>query len=200
MSLGAFKLARQTYERLGTLQIPSRRLEEVEHDMLIVQAKPMNDNPEHLPVCYRCGATNPLLNPFTNKFKKGDNCTNCGHPFIRSFITFDILPLVEFIPDSKSISNEEAIELIRQSPNSNSHGSRGALANKKNKSGGWKEGKIGDSDMMTFDNPEEEDIEDEEKKGIERNKGIAGESDLFTRALNRTIDMQVYFFIIQYFI
>ena len=27
---------------------------------------------------------------------QGDFCTNCGAPFLRSFITFDVLPLVEF--------------------------------------------------------------------------------------------------------
>ena len=50
-----------------------------------------------------------------HKFTKGDVCTNCGHPFVRSFINFDILPLVEFVPEP-SISDEEAIELIRQPP------------------------------------------------------------------------------------
>jgi len=112
MALGAFKLARQTYDRLSQLQTPGRKQEEIEHDMLVVQAKPVRDEPEHLPVCYRCGSTNPLLNPFTNKYSLGDVCTNCGHPFVRSFVNFDILPLVEFVPDA-SIPDEEAVELMR---------------------------------------------------------------------------------------
>jgi len=115
MLLGAYKLARHAYDRLSKLTVPERKQEEVELDMLLVQAKPVRDDPDHLPVCYRCGSTNPLLNPFSNRFAKGDVCTNCGHPFVRSFINFDILPLVEFVPDP-SISDEEAVELIRQPP------------------------------------------------------------------------------------
>jgi intraflagellar transport protein 122 len=79
MRLGAYKLARNAYDRLSRLKIPSNKMEEVELDMLLVQAKPVRDDPEHLPVCYRCGSVNLLLNPFTNRFAKGDVCTNCGH-------------------------------------------------------------------------------------------------------------------------
>jgi hypothetical protein len=46
-----------------------------------------------LPYCYRCSSTNPLVSS-----SKGDACVNCGHPFIRSFATFDPLPLVQFMP------------------------------------------------------------------------------------------------------
>jgi hypothetical protein len=33
------------------------------------QAKPVRDNPELLPVCYRCSYTNPLLNPFQSTIR-----------------------------------------------------------------------------------------------------------------------------------
>eukprot|EP00605_Chrysophyceae_sp_TOSAG23-4_P001709 GSChrysophyteH1.ASY1.ANO1.1878.1 assembled CDS len=89
MILGTFKLARYIYDRLTKLQVPPTKQAEVELDMLSIQAKPIRDNSDHLPVCFRCSATNPLLNPFTSKFAKADVCTNCGHPFVRSFITFD---------------------------------------------------------------------------------------------------------------
>lgn len=181
LALGAYKLARQTYDRLSLLQIPARKLEEVEHDMLMVQAKQMRDDPDHLPVCYRCGAINPLLNPFTNKFAKGDVCTNCGHPFIRSFANFDILPLVEFIPDPRNISDEEAIELIRQ-PSGSGARQKGGAGSRANGSGGWKEGKVGESDMMTMDNTEDE---DEPYVGM----GDGG-ADLFTTCLNRALEQQ----------
>jgi len=185
MCLGAFKLARQTYERLGLLQVPARKLEEVEHDMLVVQAKQMKDDPDHLPVCYRCGATNPLLNPFTSKFTKGDICTNCGHPFIRSFVNFDILPLVEFIPD-RDISDEEAVELIRQPAGNGNRGRRGsAAAGDRGPSGGWKEGKVGESEMMTFDQSEGDDME----QGAFGGMGDDGE-DLFSNCLNRALEGQ----------
>lgn len=176
MVLGAFKLARHAYDRLGKLQLPPRKQDEIEVDMLVVQAKPVRDDPDHLPVCYRCSSTNPLLNPFTNKFAKGDVCTNCGHPFVRSFISFDILPLVEFVPEP-SISDEEAIELIRQPP---SEGRR--FGNGKGGRGGqWKEEKDGEADMMTFDNPSSYDDEN----------FASSDGDLFMKSLNRTLENQV---------
>jgi intraflagellar transport protein 122 len=78
MSLGAYKLARHAYDRLARLQLPAAKAAEVELDLLVVQAKHVRDNPDLLPVCYRCSATNPLLNPFTSKFAKADVCNNCG--------------------------------------------------------------------------------------------------------------------------
>ena len=117
MILGAYKLARYANESLGKLKLPGGKEGEIQLDMLKIQAKPIMDNPDHMPVCYRCGSTNPFLNPFTNKYAKGDVCINCGHPFVRSFITFDVLPLVEFVPDP-SISDDGAIELIREDPSS----------------------------------------------------------------------------------
>jgi len=182
MLLGAFKLARHTYDRLSKLQIPPRWQEEVERDMLIVQAKPVRDEPEHLPVCYRCSSTNPLLNPFTNKFAKGDVCTNCGHPFVRSFINFDILPLVEFVPEP-SISDEEAIELIRTNPASG----RNRPVGSPDKSG-WNEGKMGDADMMQFGSLDS--TEDMMGSSTELRGGIPSE-ELFPMCLNRTLETQM---------
>ena len=188
MPLGAFKLARHVYDRLSMLQtlqltIKSKKQDEIELDMLIVQAKPVRDDPDILPVCYRCSSTNPLLNPFTNKFTKGDVCTNCGHPFVRSFVNFDILPLVEFVPESR-ITDEDAIDLIRQAV-----GSRGGRT--KGGKSGWKEGKDGESDMMTLD-------DDEGGPSRGSYDGYAGNSfgggddqDLFTRCVNTTLENQV---------
>ena len=42
---------------------------------------------------------------------QGDFCINCGAPFIRSFVTFEHLPLVEFELDV-DISDEEAMKLL----------------------------------------------------------------------------------------
>jgi intraflagellar transport protein 122 len=117
MALGAYKLARFAYDSLGKLKLPGSREAEVHLDMLKIQAKPIMDNADHTPVCYRCSSTNPFLNPFSSKYTKGDVCINCGHPFVRSFITFDVLPLVEFVPDP-SITDDEAIAMIREDPSS----------------------------------------------------------------------------------
>ena len=46
----------------------------------------------------------------TNKSQR--RCTACENPFIRSPVSFEILPLIEFKP-VKEISDEEAIEIIK---------------------------------------------------------------------------------------
>ena len=177
MVLGTFKLARHAYDRLGKMVMPqTKRQEEVELDMLLVMAKPVRDDPDHLPVCYRCSSTNPLLNPLTNKLAKGDSCTNCGHPFVRSFTSFDVLPLVEFAPDP-SISDDDAIELIRQQP-----GAGGATKSRGKSGSGWKEGKMDDADVMTLDDDDYLDKAAMGPGGMEK--------DSFTRALNLTLETQ----------
>ncbi len=60
-------------------------------------------------MCYRCSTTNPLLNP------NGNVCTQCKQPFMHSFISFEILPLVEFVVE-EGISDKEAKELIEAEP------------------------------------------------------------------------------------
>ncbi len=71
-----------------------------------IKSKPYTDKDINLPLCFRCLNTNPLTN------SKGDKCTSCSHPFIRSPISFEILPLVEFKPEP-GINNERAFELIK---------------------------------------------------------------------------------------
>ncbi|CAM9548057.1 unnamed protein product, partial [Choristocarpus tenellus] len=122
--LGAFKLARFAYDRLQRQQIPPLWQDQIDFDMLTVQAKPVRDSPELLVACFRCGSTNPLLNPFISTSiptgvgggggedarseetfgigvrAGGDACTTCRHQFVRSFINFEALPLVQFEPES----------------------------------------------------------------------------------------------------
>lgn len=173
--------------------------------MLLVQAKPMRDDPDHLPVCYRCGSANPLLNPFSNRFAKGDVCTNCGHPFVRSFINFDVLPLVEFVPDP-SISDEEAIDMIRQPPGSAGQGisssgggraaadgKKGGKSTKEAKGGGWKESKTGNAEVLSFGGGGRGSDDDDEimEDAVNEALGVnSNESDLFTRCLNLTLERQ----------
>ena len=59
-----------------------------------------------MPLCYRCLNNNPLLNA------KGDICTTCGGEFIRSPLSNEILPLVEFRP-KVGISLDDAISYVR---------------------------------------------------------------------------------------
>eukprot|EP00879_Flechtneria_rotunda_P020074 GHRR01021110.1.p1 GENE.GHRR01021110.1~~GHRR01021110.1.p1 ORF type:complete len:1138 (+),score=467.94 GHRR01021110.1:213-3626(+) len=102
---GAHKLARFAYSKLQALALPLAVAAEVELSSLVMRAKPFTDADALLPICYRCQATNALLNT------QGDFCTNCGAPFLRSFSTFEILPLVEFELES-GISDAEALSLL----------------------------------------------------------------------------------------
>ena len=45
----------------------------------------------------------------------GDICTSCGHPFVRNFIGFDTLPLVEFVP-KPDIPYKKAIDFLKMDP------------------------------------------------------------------------------------
>ena len=71
--------------------IPKKFRENVDLATLMIRAKPYYDNEELLTMCYRCSTTNPLYNP-----RGGNRCNNCGQPFVHSFVSFEILPLVEF--------------------------------------------------------------------------------------------------------
>ena len=107
----AYKYARNVLERLDELVVNSKFSDEIELLSMNIRAKPFKDEDELLPMCYRCSHHNPLLNP------KGNDCSNCGQPYVFSFATFMPLPLVEFVlPDD--ITDEEALTLIDYVPNS----------------------------------------------------------------------------------
>jgi len=40
----------------------------------------------------------------------GDACVNCAAPFVRSALSFEVLPLVEFVPDD--VTDEEAVRIL----------------------------------------------------------------------------------------
>lgn len=109
--LQAYKFARNIIERLDEIVINNRYSEQIDQIGMAVKAKPFKDEEELLSLCYRCSHHNPLLS------QKGNDCNNCGQPFVFSFASFEPLPLVEFIlPDD--ISDEEALSLIDYVPNS----------------------------------------------------------------------------------
>ena len=106
-NLGANKLARFALERLQTFKVPIAWQEQVDLFALTIRSRPPTDDEELLPSCFRCQTINPLLNP------QGDRCTACGHPFLRSFVNFELLPLVRFQP-TRDISPTEAVQLLRR--------------------------------------------------------------------------------------
>jgi intraflagellar transport protein 122 len=109
--LQAFKYARNVLDKLDELVVSSKFLDEIESMSMSIKAKPFKDEEELMPLCYRCSHHNPLLN------QKGNDCINCGQPFVFSFASFIHLPLVEFILPN-DISDEEALALIDFVPNS----------------------------------------------------------------------------------
>jgi intraflagellar transport protein 122 len=108
-ALGANKLARVALERLQTFKVPLAWQEQVDLFALTIRARPTADAEELQPSCFRCQTINPLLN------QAGDKCTACGHPFCRSFVNFELLPLVRFQP-ARDIAPVEAVALLRREP------------------------------------------------------------------------------------
>lgn len=108
-TLSANKLARFALEKLSQFKVPTSWQEQVDVFALSVRGRPFTDAEELMPPCFRCQTTNPLLN------QNGDRCTACAHPFVRSFASFEPLPLVRFMPERR-ISQEEALSLIRREP------------------------------------------------------------------------------------
>ncbi|XP_972704.1 intraflagellar transport protein 122 homolog [Tribolium castaneum] len=107
--LGANKLAKQILDRMQTLRIPQKFQEQVEIATIAARARPYSDPEELLPMCYRCSTYNPLASA-SNK------CVNCGQKFVHSYVSFEILPLVEFVLQD-GISDIEAVRLIETPPN-----------------------------------------------------------------------------------
>ncbi len=105
-NLGAFKLARLVMDKIQKLVVPKRFRENVDLASLMIRSKPYYDNEDLLSICYRCSTTNPLHNP-----KGGNCCSNCAQPFVHSFVSFEILPLVEFKLED-GVSDAEALSLI----------------------------------------------------------------------------------------
>ncbi|XP_008412275.1 intraflagellar transport protein 122 homolog isoform X1 [Poecilia reticulata] len=105
--LGAYKLARYSYEKLQELHIPSRLVESIELGSLTIHSKPFHDSEDFIEdmMCYRCSTNNPLLN------SQGSVCINCRQPFIYSASSYEVLPLVQFYL-GEGIGDEEALSLI----------------------------------------------------------------------------------------
>ncbi|BES91638.1 Intraflagellar transport 122 homolog (Chlamydomonas) [Nesidiocoris tenuis] len=115
--LGAYKLARHVLSRIHTLRIPKELQEYVDTLTLMVKGKPYQNNEDFLVMCYRCSSYNPLETPNT---VKANCCTNCAQPFVYSFITFEVLPLVEFQLEP-GLSEHEACRLLEEQPLDDDH-------------------------------------------------------------------------------
>ncbi len=103
----AYKTARFSFEKLNTFKFPHNWQTKIDFEIMTIRSKPYIDKDTNMPVCYRCLNTNPLIN------MKGDKCTICSSNFIRSPISHEILPLVEFRPE-EGISDDQAIEFLHE--------------------------------------------------------------------------------------
>mmetsp|Transcript_1551 Transcript_1551/g.3958 ORF Transcript_1551/g.3958 Transcript_1551/m.3958 type:complete len:1302 (-) Transcript_1551:205-4110(-) len=130
--LGAYKLARMAYDKLQVLRVPPTWQHQIDLSCLAIRSKAYSDQDELLPVCNWCMTTNPLLR------SNLDSCVNCGHPFVRTFLGFDILPLVEFQPEA-DIPTEDALKLIARDPGT-----------KRQDNDGWNESTRGGAEVMTL--------------------------------------------------
>ncbi|CAG9763966.1 unnamed protein product [Ceutorhynchus assimilis] len=101
--LGANKLANQLYDKLQYLKIPKKFEEQLEIAAIASKSKPYRDPEELLPMCYRCSTYNPALTNF---------CTSCKQQFVYSFVSFELLPLVEFKIEA-NLTDDEAVRLIQ---------------------------------------------------------------------------------------
>jgi intraflagellar transport protein 122 len=105
--LEAYKLARHAFDKLQALKIPAAWIDQIDLASVTIRARPFSDREDLLPVCYRCSSTNPLLN------QHGDSCISCQHVFVRSFVSFENLPVVQFVL-ADGIEDDEALKLINE--------------------------------------------------------------------------------------
>ena len=100
-----YRLARQVYEKLQQHIVPLLLADQIEASTLIMRGRPFQDREDMLPICPRCGSHSAALTG------SGDRCSVCVHPFVRSFHSFEVLPLVEFVI-ADGISDAEAERLL----------------------------------------------------------------------------------------
>ena len=152
----AYRTARFGYEKLHTLKIAPEWQEEIDIASLKLRWKPFSDKEGYQPVCNRWMNVNPRIN------QSGDHWTACGHPFIRNFIGFDTLPLVEFIPDRR-LNQKQVIELLKEDPEQHSDldSKPKGMKIKKEERDGWKENIFENEQTLAFHNNDMEDIDND---------------------------------------
>jgi len=102
----AYWTARNAFEVLKTSKIPTEWQSVIDLEALKIKAKPLTDKEGINPTCNRCMNGNHFVTG------NDDACTFCGHPFLRSFISFETVPLVEF-QLHPNLTHTKAMELIK---------------------------------------------------------------------------------------
>mmetsp|Transcript_17875 Transcript_17875/g.30373 ORF Transcript_17875/g.30373 Transcript_17875/m.30373 type:complete len:257 (-) Transcript_17875:23-793(-) len=155
------------------LKVPPQWQEEIDLASLKCRSKPFSDKEGFQSICNRCMNANTLIN------WSGDHCTGCGQEFIRNFLGFDSLPLVEFVPQAH-ITHQKTIEYLRMDPpddGTNFAGFKNGKKGGKGGNGGWQETGTGNEDeqTMVFTNNQEDDMD----------------NDLFTQKMLEQLETQL---------
>ncbi|MCO5572874.1 hypothetical protein L7F22_026633 [Adiantum nelumboides] len=112
--LGCYKAARSAYTRLQGLRVPASWMDKLDVAALTVRARAaVSDelSPRlECPCCYCCGSPLPVVSPSWK-----DECSLCLQPVIRSFVSFEQLPIVEFFLED-GIAHETAKKLLKSRP------------------------------------------------------------------------------------
>ncbi|KAJ3110764.1 hypothetical protein HDU96_006285 [Phlyctochytrium bullatum] len=122
-------LARVSAEKAASL-VYKPLWENIDIAALTSRSHPNTDKEELLPMCYACSTLNPLTNA------KGDACSTCLEPFVRSFYSFEILPLIEFTP-AEGLGEDEVMVLIKTPVDDKSERVEKAKAARKGGKPGW---------------------------------------------------------------
>jgi intraflagellar transport protein 122 len=105
-ALSMFKTSRLVHDKLQQYVLPNAQLmDQLDLAILVMRGRPFQDREDLQQMCFRCGQTNTALPG------PGDRCNHCLHPFIRSFHSFEVLPLVEFVL-ADGLSDSEALHVI----------------------------------------------------------------------------------------
>lgn len=128
VALGAHKSTRAAVDAAAPLLIPRAWRDTLDAAALHAATKPLSD-PEHLcTTCYRCAtvsagvtllsrsrapaaASTASAAAFAGPIRSGDRCPACEQPYVRCMLTFEVLPLVEFVvPDATPEAVLRALE------------------------------------------------------------------------------------------
>eukprot|EP00158_Paraphelidium_tribonemae_P008633 Partr_v1_DN28634_c0_g2_i3_m49606 putative Intraflagellar transport 122 homolog (Chlamydomonas) len=116
--LGATKSACFIFEKSKIYSPSSLQMrKQMEMDWLIAKSSPSLDAEDLHPVCWSCGATNPILNlnSSSSEFHYRSQCQECGIFAIKSGYSFEDLGIIEFRPE-EGISPSDALDCIMAEP------------------------------------------------------------------------------------
>ncbi|GMT24409.1 hypothetical protein PFISCL1PPCAC_15706 [Pristionchus fissidentatus] len=105
--IGAFKLARNSLEKLKKISVHSNMQRAIDVATLKIRSKKISDDPSLNPKCFVCGLSNGL--------DRGPTCAHCSSDTVYCFSSFESLPLAEFWIE-EGMSEEEARSLINSEP------------------------------------------------------------------------------------